>query len=62
MTRLISSFAFMPPSGLLPAAAMDFVNKVALWFPANWNIVAGPVHEEEIETALLSGMTARRWM
>lgn len=59
MTSLIPSFAFMPPSGLLPAAAMDFVNKVALWFPANWNIVAGPVHEEEIETALLSGMTAQ---
>lgn len=59
LATLAPSFALLPPCGMLPAAAMDFVHKVALWFPANWNITAGPVHQEEIETALLSSMTAQ---
>lgn len=58
LTSLASAFTLLPPSGILPAAALDFANKRNKWFPSNWNLTAGPVHQEEIETALLTGMTA----
>ncbi len=59
LTNLVQSFAFLPPCGVLPASAMDFNNQVGLWFPPNWAITVGPVYQEEIETALLTGMTAQ---
>ena len=58
LTSLVPSFAFLPPCGLLPAQAIDFEHHVAPWFPTNWTIQVGPIHQEEIETALLAGMTA----
>jgi hypothetical protein len=58
LTNLVPAFAFLPPSGVLPAAAMDFVHSEGLWFPPNWSLTVGPVHQEEIETSLLGGMTA----
>ncbi len=57
-TNFVPSFAFLPPCGVLPAAAVDFTKHAALWFPPNWTIQAGPVHQEEIETDLLTSMTA----
>jgi hypothetical protein len=58
LNSFVPAFGLVPPCGLLPASAMDFVHKEVLWFPPNWIIEAGPVHQEEVETALLEGMTA----
>jgi hypothetical protein len=58
LTNVVPAFAFLPPCGVLPAAAMDFVHREGLWLPPNWTLAVGPVHQEEVETALLSGMTA----
>jgi hypothetical protein len=56
--KAFTDFAtLLPPSGILPVAALDPVNRTK-WFPANWTVEAGPVHLEELETALLNGMTA----
>ncbi len=46
----------LPPAGVLPSAAMDFVNRVNLWLPKTWHVSAGPVHLEELEAALQTGM------
>jgi hypothetical protein len=46
----------LPPSGILPAAALDFPNRKALWLPPNWSVTAAPVRLEELETALETGM------
>jgi hypothetical protein len=53
-----STFAFLPPSGVLPAYTMDFVHKVALWCPANWSVTAAPVLVEELEGVLETNITA----
>ncbi len=58
LTNFIPAFAYIPPCGVLPASAMDFNQQVGLWFPSNWTVQVGPVHQEEIETALLGAMTA----
>ena len=58
LKNLSDAFISAPPSGLVPAAALDFVAKKNLWFPPNWALKAGPVHLEELETALLTGITA----
>jgi len=58
-TSFVPTFAWLPPCGVVPASAMDFVNRIGLWFPSNWNLTVGPVYQEEIETALLTGMTAQ---
>jgi hypothetical protein len=55
-TTLADICAVMPPSGILPAAALDFTGKKSLWFPPNWKLSAGPIHTEELETALQTGM------
>ena len=55
---LADIFTTLPPSGILPAGALDFVNKKNLWFPPNWSITAAPVHLEELETVLQTGITA----
>lgn len=56
-----SSFAdicpTMPPSGILPAQAMNFRQQRAVWFPPNWSVSAAPVRLEELETVLETGMT-----
>ena len=54
---LADNFATLPPSGILPSAAVDFVKKIGLWFPPNWSLTAAPVHLEELETVLQTGMT-----
>ncbi|HTT65128.1 MAG TPA: hypothetical protein VMG35_24925 [Bryobacteraceae bacterium] len=56
-SNLVPAFAFLPPCGVLPAAAIDFVHRTGAWFPANWALQVGPIHQEEIETVLLAGMT-----
>ncbi|MGA3132223.1 MAG: hypothetical protein ABSD59_15560 [Terracidiphilus sp.] len=53
---LADYFATLPPSGILPVAALDFSNQTAPWFPANWTISAAPVFYEELETVLETGM------
>ncbi len=58
LKNLSDAFVSAPPSGIVPAAALDFVAKKNLWFPPNWALRAGPVHLEELETALLTGITA----
>jgi hypothetical protein len=58
ITNFSQAFAFLPPCGVLPASALDFVKHVAPLFPPNWTLDVGPVHQEEIETALLTSMTA----
>jgi hypothetical protein len=58
LTNFVPAFAQIPPCGVLPASAMDFNKQVGLWFPSNWTVQVGPVHQEEIETALLGTMTA----
>lgn len=58
LTNFVPAFAFLPPCGVVPASAVDFNKKVGAWFPSNWSIEVGPIHQEEIETALLSTMTA----
>ncbi|HWW20517.1 MAG TPA: hypothetical protein VNZ06_06905, partial [Steroidobacteraceae bacterium] len=58
LTNFVPPFAFLPPCGVVPASAVDFNKKVGAWFPSNWSIEVGPIHQEEIETALLSTMTA----
>jgi hypothetical protein len=58
ITNFCQSFAFLPPCGVLPASALDFVKHIAPLFPTYWTLDVGPVHQEEIETALLSSMTA----
>ena len=32
---IVSTFALLPPSGVLPPFTMDFANKQALWVPSN---------------------------
>ncbi len=54
---LADVFPTLPPSGILPAKAVDFAKKQATWFPPNWSISGAPVHLEELETVLKSGMT-----
>jgi len=53
---LADIFPIMPPSGLLPVAALDFQKKRAAWLPLNWSVSAAPVHLEELETVLKTGM------
>lgn len=55
-SNLADIFSTLPPSGILPAAALDFVNRTAQWFPRNWSISAAPVYLEELETVLETGM------
>jgi hypothetical protein len=54
---LADIFATLPPSGILPAQAMNFHQQRAEWLPPNWSISAAPVHLEELETVLQTGMT-----
>lgn len=58
LNSTVPAFALLPPCGLLPAFSVDFVNHVAKWLPSTWTVNAAPVFLEEIETALLSSMTA----
>ena len=58
LTQISADFALLPPAGVLPTAAVDFVHKRIPWFPANWTVKAGPVHFEELESVLQTGMTA----
>jgi hypothetical protein len=58
LKNLSDVFATAPPSGIVPAAALDFAAKKNRWFPPNWALTAGPVHLEELETALQTGIMA----
>lgn len=57
-TTLADIFPTLPPSGLLPAAALDFANLKAPWLPRNWSVTAAPVRLEQLETVLETGMSA----
>jgi hypothetical protein len=54
---LADIFPTLPPSGILPADAMNFSEQRAPWLPPNWIVSAAPVHLEELETVLETGMT-----
>jgi hypothetical protein len=56
-TTLADIFSTLPPSGILPADAMNFPEQRASWLPPNWTVSAAPVHLEELETVLETGMT-----
>jgi hypothetical protein len=53
---LADIFPTLPPSGILPAAAVNFSNHTAPWLPPNWTVSAAPVLLEELETVLETGM------
>jgi hypothetical protein len=53
---LADLFPTLPPSGILPAAALNFTNQTAPWLPPNWTVTAAPVLLEELETVLETGM------
>ena len=59
LTSFAQDFTYLPPCGVLPAASMNFTSQTGLWFPSNWTLTVEPVHQEEVETALLAGMTAQ---
>jgi hypothetical protein len=54
--NLCQHFPTMPPSGILPLAAVDLVNHKAPWLPPNWSLSAAPVKLEELESVLETGM------
>ena len=53
---LADIFPTLPPSGILPAAALNFARQAAPWLPPNWTVSAAPVFLEELETVLETGM------
>jgi hypothetical protein len=57
-TTLADIFPTLPPSGILPVAALNFAQAKAPWLPPNWTITAAPVRLEELETVLETGMMA----
>ena len=56
-STLADIFPTLPPSGILPAEALNFPQQRAPWLPPNWSVSAAPVHLEELETVLETGMT-----
>jgi hypothetical protein len=58
ITALGNVMTLLPPAGILPAAAVNFPGQSIPWFPTNWTVTAGPIHLEELESALESGMTS----
>jgi len=54
---LADIFPTLPPSGILPADALNFPQQRAPWLPPNWSVTAAPVRLEELETVLETGMT-----
>ena len=54
--NLSDLFTTLPPSGILPVAALNFTNASAPWLPPNWSLTAAPVRLEELETVLETGM------
>ncbi|GAC1658018.1 MAG: hypothetical protein NVS4B13_00250 [Candidatus Elarobacter sp.] len=56
--NLADMCALLPPSGILPAAALDLATKRSAWLPRNWSLSAAPVHIEELEAVLRTGMLA----
>ncbi len=59
LTSFSQDFANLPPCGVLPASSLNFSTQTGLWFPSNWTLTVEPVYQEEVETALLAGMTAQ---
>jgi hypothetical protein len=58
IASLSAGMSLLPPAGILPAAAVNFPAKSIPWFPSNWSIQAGPIHLEELESALQTAMAA----
>ena len=56
-STLADIFPTLPPSGILPVQALNFPQQRAPWLPPNWSVSAAPVHLEELETVLETGMT-----
>ncbi|MGD0939025.1 MAG: hypothetical protein ABR905_04875 [Terracidiphilus sp.] len=54
---LANIFPTLPPSGILPADAVNFSQQSAPWLPPNWSVTAAPVRLEELETVLETGMS-----
>lgn len=55
-SALAPVFPTMPPSGILPAEAVNFEWHRATWLPRNWKVTAAPVRLQELEAALETGM------
>ena len=55
-STLADMFATLPPSGILPVAALNFRTQRAPWLPPNWKVSAAPVYLEELESVLQTGM------
>ena len=55
---LAASFTLLPPSGIVPAGLFDFSKKTVAVLPKDWIVTAGPIHMEELEEALQTGMIA----
>ena len=55
-STLADIFSTLPPSGILPAAALNFRTHRAPWLPPNWKVSAAPVYLEELESVLQTGM------
>jgi len=58
MASAATAFALLPPAGVVPASFVDFTKKTVAVLPKSWTVTAGPIHLEELEAALQTGMTA----
>jgi hypothetical protein len=61
LTNLAQICTLLPPSGILPVAAVNFLTQpqpTGVWFPPNWALNAAPVLLEELEAVLQTGMLA----
>ena len=58
VSAIPTTFTLLPPAGVVPASFVDLVKKAIAWVPTTWTVKAGPIHLEELEAALQTGMTA----
>ena len=56
--NLADTCTLLPPSGILPVAAVDLSKGASVWLPPNWSLSAAPVHLAELEAVLQTGMLA----
>ena len=55
---IAGELAFLPPCGLLPSYAMDFVNGVATWAPPSWSVRVAPIVAAELDGMLQASIAA----
>lgn len=53
-----TAYVTLPPTAIVPAAAVDLINHKNGWFPQDWKLHLAPIHAEEVETALRSQLFA----